>query len=224
MRVEGAYSSYYNNVYQASRIPGQTELPVSTGLSGISRQDSVSLHKNSRFSGVIVDISPEGWEMYQRSRFNGVTAEVQRESVAPNNSEPKSLTAILKGIYAGSGSIRDTGRIEGIMETHECQTCKNRKYQDSSSDPSVSFQAPTHISPNMAAGSIAAHEGEHVSHEQQKAERDGRKIISQTVTLSSSICPECGRIYISGGVTRTITAKDNDNIAEQNPEKSMEGI
>ena len=225
MRIEAVFSSYYNNAFQTGRIPGQTELPISTGLTGISGQDSVSPYKSSGYSGVIVDISPEGWEAYRQSRFNGITAEVQRESAVPNNSEPKSPGAILKSIYAGNGSIGDSGRIAGIMEPHECQTCKNRKYQDSSSDPSVSFQAPTHISPSMAAGSIAAHEGEHVSHEQQKAERDGRKVISQTVTLHTSICPECGLIYISGGVTRTITAKDNgDNIAAQNSEKSGEGI
>ena len=99
---------------------------------------------------------------------------------------------------------------EDVFKTTECQTCKNRKYQDSSSDPSVSFQAPTHINPNQAGAAVASHEAEHVAHEQVKAEKEDRKIVSQTVSLSSSICPECGRLYISGGVTRTITASKPD--------------
>ncbi|MCL2067518.1 MAG: hypothetical protein FWG99_08645 [Treponema sp.] len=111
-----------------------------------------------------------------------------------------------------SNKTNEAGGVKGIAEAmglQECQTCKSRKYQDSSSDSSVSFQSPTHIDPSQAAGAVAAHEAEHVAHEQVKAERDDRKVISQTVTLQSSICPECGRVYISGGVTRTVTAKDN---------------
>ncbi|MDR0568516.1 MAG: hypothetical protein LBG87_04855 [Spirochaetaceae bacterium] len=90
----------------------------------------------------------------------------------------------------------------------ECETCKNRKYKDGSTDPSVSFQSPAHIDPNQAASAVAAHEGEHVSREQLQAEQENRKVISQTVRLKTGVCPECGRVYISGGVTRTVTAPD----------------
>ena len=98
-----------------------------------------------------------------------------------------------------------------ILGPKECETCKNRKYKDSSDDPSVSFQTPTHISPEQSASMVMTHEGEHVSHEQAKAEQEGRRVISQTVTLQTSICPECGRIYVSGGTTRTVTAKNSSN-------------
>ena len=91
----------------------------------------------------------------------------------------------------------------------ECKTCANRKYVDGSDDPSVSFQTPTHISPGQAAASVSAHESEHVSNEQAKAEQEGREIISQTVTLKTSICPECKRVYVSGGETRTISRPKN---------------
>jgi hypothetical protein len=104
------------------------------------------------------------------------------------------------------GKLGAAGKIAGITE---CQTCKNRKYQDVSNDPSVSFQTPTHISPGQSASMVMAHESEHVSHEQAKADQEGRRVISQTVTLETSICPECGRVYVSGGVTKTVTAKDN---------------
>ena len=104
----------------------------------------------------------------------------------------------------------ESGKAEALeaAQPRECQTCKNRKYQDDSSDPSVSFQAPAHISPGAAPSVVASHEREHVSHEQTKAKQDDRRIVSQTVTLKTSICPECGRMYISGGVTRTLTATD----------------
>jgi hypothetical protein len=102
------------------------------------------------------------------------------------------------------------GSIEKMAAMTECQTCKNRKYQDVSNDPSVSFQAPTHISPGQSASMVMAHESEHVSHEQAKADQEGRKVVSQSVTLQTSICPECGRVYVSGGVTRTLTVKEND--------------
>jgi hypothetical protein len=97
------------------------------------------------------------------------------------------------------------------LEPKECETCKNRKYKDVSNDPSVSFQTPTHMGPGQSASGVMAHENEHVSHEQAKAARNDRRVISQSVTLSSAICPECGTIYISGGVTRTVTAADNSN-------------
>jgi hypothetical protein len=92
-----------------------------------------------------------------------------------------------------------------------CETCRNRTYQDVSDDPSVSFQTPTRIGPGQAAALVMAHEREHVSNEQAEADREGRRVISQSITLETSICPECGRVYVSGGVTRTVTAEDNSS-------------
>ncbi|MCL2627502.1 MAG: hypothetical protein FWD44_02220 [Oscillospiraceae bacterium] len=96
-----------------------------------------------------------------------------------------------------------TERIAPLEPNGECHTCANRKYVDGSDDSSVSFQTPTKISPNMAAAAVASHENEHVRNEQAKAARDGREIISQTVTLTYDCCPECGKNYVSGGTTRT---------------------
>jgi len=129
--------------------------------------------------GVVVDISPEAWE-YARGK-----AEMEKIAEAVDKKGP--------------GAIKPP---------EECQTCKNRKYVDSSDDPSVSFQSPAHIGPGQAASGVMAHEQEHVSHEQARAEKEGRKVVSQTVSLSVSACPECGRMYVSGGVTRTITVKE----------------
>ena len=104
---------------------------------------------------------------------------------------------------------RETQRSNQVESPTECKTCASRRYVDVSDDPSVSFQSPTHISPGQSAASVSAHESEHVSNEQAKAEQEGREIISQTVTLKTSICPECKRVYVSGGETRTISRPKN---------------
>ena len=93
----------------------------------------------------------------------------------------------------------------------QCQTCASRKYVDQSDDPSVSFQTPTKINPNMAMSAVASHENEHVRNEQSKAQRQDREIISQTVTLHYDSCPECGRQYVSGGTTRTMSISKSDD-------------
>ena len=51
---------------------------------------------------------------------------------------------------------------------------------------------------------------EHVSHAQAKAQREDEKILSQSVTYHTAICPECGRTYLSGGTTRTVFQKSQD--------------
>ena len=103
------------------------------------------------------------------------------------------------------------------FDSFECQTCKNRKYQDGSDDSGVSFQTPTKVDPKAAASAVRSHEQEHVSRNRSKAQREGREIVSQTVTIHTGICPECGRVYVSGGTTRTTTrdASNKDNFADK---------
>ena len=91
------------------------------------------------------------------------------------------------------------------MEEAECQTCKKRKYQDESDDPGVSFQTPTNIAPEQAGEAVRGHEMEHVVREQAKARQEGRRVVSQSVTIHTGICPECGDVYVTGGTTRTVT-------------------
>ena len=92
-----------------------------------------------------------------------------------------------------------------IMAEAECQTCKERKYQDGSDDPGVSFKTPTNVAPELAALAVRGHEQEHVVREQAEARREGRDVVSQSVTYHTAICPECGKVYVSGGTTRTST-------------------
>lgn len=101
------------------------------------------------------------------------------------------------------------------LKEGECETCEKRKYQDGSDDPGVSFKTPTNIKPEQAASAVRGHEMEHVVREQAKAGREGRKVVSQSVTMHTEICPECGKSYVSGGTTRTVTKADTDNAAQQ---------
>lgn len=106
----------------------------------------------------------------------------------------------------GAKSSKDSERVFGQpdMDTYECQTCKNRKYQDGSNDPNVSFKSPTKLSPEKAAFAIRAHEAEHVSHAWAEAQTEGKEILSQSVAYHTAVCPECGRTYMSGGTTQTV--------------------
>jgi hypothetical protein len=131
------------------------------------------------------------------------------------NISPEAVAAYRKNVQAQTGlkNVDPTQALEG------CQTCKSRKYVDQSSDSSVSFQSPQHISPGQAAAVVMSHEREHISNDRARAIRDDRKVISQTVSLSMSACPECGKMYVSGGTARTVTAKNNnENSPEQNKE------
>ena len=103
------------------------------------------------------------------------------------------------------GREGDSKSPQETMEESECQTCKNRKYQDGSDDPGVSFKTATNIAPEQAAAAVRGHEQEHVVREQAKAQREDRKVVSQSVTIHTEICPECGDVYVSGGTTRTTT-------------------
>lgn len=103
------------------------------------------------------------------------------------------------------GQEEDSKSPQETMEESECQTCKNRKYQDGSDDPGVSFKTATSVAPEQAAAAVRGHEQEHVVREQAKAQREDRKVVSQSVTIHTEICPECGDVYVSGGTTRTTT-------------------
>ncbi len=121
----------------------------------------------------------------------------------------------------------DSKTAQEVVDESECQTCKNRKYQDGSDDPGVSFKTPTNIAPEQAASAVRGHENEHVVREQAKAQREDRKVVSQSVTIHTAICPECGDVYVSGGTTRTTTKAnpvEEAKPAEDKKQPSFEAI
>lgn len=105
----------------------------------------------------------------------------------------------------------------------ECQTCKERKYQDGS-DENVSFKAAAHISPEAAGAAVRAHEGEHVSNAYKKAAEDGGKVINASVMIHTAICPECGRTYVSGGTTSTTIRYSKEENPYEKAKKAQEAI
>lgn len=124
----------------------------------------------------------------------------------------------------GNPAAENSKSAREVMEEGECQTCKERKYQDGSDDPGVSFKTPTNIAPNQAAAAVRGHENEHVVREQAKAQQEDRKVVSQSVTYHTDICPECGKAYVSGGTTRTVTKANNSEqvyqpVNQQDPGK-----
>ena len=112
--------------------------------------------------------------------------------------DPAELAVRMRIQYADSSKEEGAGvdAAQKAAEDAECQTCKERKYQDGSDDAGVSFKTPTHISPDQAASAVKGHEMEHVVRERAAAKREDR--------------PECGRVYVSGGTTRTTTASEPD--------------
>ena len=125
-------------------------------------------------------------------------------------------TAAQTDTTPAAGSQEDAPKVAGMgaenaqktSEEAECKTCQERKYQDGSNDPGVSFKTPTHIGPDQSASAVRGHEMEHVVRERAKAQSEGRRVISQSVSMQTGICPECGSVYVAGGVTRTTTAAD----------------
>lgn len=117
--------------------------------------------------------------------------------------------------------LQGVTREQKANSTEECQTCKNRKYQDGS-DEMVSFKSAAHISPTASASVVRAHEQEHVSNAYSKAATGNGKVIRASVTLKTAICPECGRSYIAGGTTDTQIKYYNEENPYQQELKSAD--
>lgn len=162
-----------------------------------------------------------GVELPGTSRASGEDA-VQMDLPGASSSEDAAVQAGLPGTSSetentAAAAEEDAPKVAGMgtesaqktSEEAECKTCKERKYQDGSDDPGVSFKSPTHIAPDQSASAVRGHELEHVVRERAKAQSEGRRVISQSVTMQTGICPECGRVYTAGGVTRTTTAADS---------------
>lgn len=105
----------------------------------------------------------------------------------------------------------------------ECETCKNRKYQDGS-DEDVSFKSPAHIDPNAAASRVRSHEQEHVSNAYKEAAQNNGKVVSCNVAIHTAVCPECGRTYVSGGTTSTQIRYFNEDNPYQKNMKSSDAV
>ena len=188
--------------------------------------------------GMFVETGKEGLSPVDGSRKNALEGQLAQaeDALGRNdlkgaedallNGAPKAEEAKLPGLPGQEGDAEDEKALDGksaqgaesaqeALEEGECETCESRKYQDGSDDMGVSFQTPTNIKPEQAASAVRGHEMEHVYREQAKADREGRKVVSQSVTMHTEICPECGKSFVSGGTTHTVTKADTDNAAQQ---------
>ncbi len=110
----------------------------------------------------------------------------------------------------------------GKSSPEECETCKNRKYVDGSDEANVSFKSATHVSPEGASAAVRAHEGQHVTNAYKKASEGNGEVISASVRIHTAVCPECGRTYVSGGVTNTQIKYYNESNPYQQNMKSAD--
>lgn len=105
--------------------------------------------------------------------------------------------------YAGIGNEEDASKKANSKSSpEECETCKKRKYKDGS-DEMVSFKSAAHIAPGASGAVVRGHEQEHVSNAYKKAAAKGGQVLQASVAIHTSVCPECGRSYVSGGTTST---------------------
>ena len=142
-------------------------------------------------------ISPiNGYNTYSMTPISGIHGYGQNTDIYGIQPETESHKTIKN---PSASKVRSAGKESSPAE---CETCASRKYQDGS-DENVSFKTAQHISPEAAATRVRAHEQEHVSNAFTKAAQNNGKVLSANVTIRTSICPECGRSYVSGGTTST---------------------
>ena len=121
------------------------------------------------------------------------------------------------------GIPKDPKKVDKTDPNYECQTCENRKYQDGSNESDVSFKNASKVAPEAAAGAVRSHEQQHVSNAYDKAAKGNGKVISATVQIHTSCCPECGKTYVSGGTTRTQIKYTNEENPYQKNLKNLQG-
>ena len=135
--------------------------------------------------------------------------------------------------YAGLGQVKtttgevvddDSARAKQLKRIGQvkCETCANRKYKDGSNEADVSYKTATHISPESAASAVRSHEMEHVSNAYSKASKGNGEVVSANVKITTSICPECGRSYVSGGLTTTQIKFDKENPYNKNKKELLD--
>ena len=247
--IGGYYSIYQNrnalqkqNTNPASTEPVSavaraqtTPVPPVSKVPTVQRGAAQAVQEDSPFQFPTMREGADPAEMAVRARIqylDGKAEDLETELLGWNQS--KGLERLLNGEELQKktegeqdglkiGQEEDAKTPQETMEEAECQTCKNRKYQDGSDDPGVSFKTATNVAPEQAVAAVRGHEQEHVVREQAKAQREDRKVVNQSVTIHTDICPECGDVYVSGGTTRT-TTKANPVEEPQQAENKKSGF
>ena len=142
---------------------------------------------------------------------------------AAGMTNPDQVSPVDKAKGVDAASSVNGKSVDKTDPGYKCQTCANRKYQDGSNEHDVSFKSAAKVAPEAAASAVRSHEQMHVNNAYQKAEQDNGKVISANVTIHTSICPECGKTYVSGGTTRTMIKYGNEENPYQKNLKNLQG-
>ena len=161
-------------------------------------------------NGINTFTQPSAYSFQTGTAYEGYAGSVQMM--------PEGDTAAQTIRNPGESTEKQAGRESSPAE---CETCKNRKYQDGS-DEMVSFKSAAHISPNAAASRVRSHEQEHVSNAYKEAAQNNGKVMSCNVAIHTAVCPECGRTYVSGGTTATQIKYFNEENPYQKEMKSSD--
>lgn len=158
-----------------------------------------------------LEIRKEHYRKQQEERYSDIPDE-----------KLKDIDKRIENLENRLSKMKSEGKEDG-----ECETCKNRRYQDESDDPGVSFKSASKIASGTAEAAVRGHEYEHVNRNQAKADREGKEVVYQTVRIKHGICPECGDSYVSGGETVTVTKAKNDErfqVGLENEEGEIGGL
>lgn len=207
----GSYIFTYRYEFSNGSVAGRMQAAGNTGMSASqSTSDQYTGYRTANSLMGKVPSMPPVNRAVQGEEGNTVSDLLIRKGVDPveyavrmriQYMEPEGIE-----LPGAPENVQGDEKVSETLEGEKCQTCEQRKYQDGSNDMGVSFKTPTRIAPEAAGAMVRSHEQEHVTRERAKAEREDRQVISQSVTLHTDICPECGKVYISGGTTRTTTA------------------
>lgn len=147
------------------------------------------------------------------------------DSGMANSNVQNDVTPTAKADSAdNTNTLNENDRIKPgyTSSPNECETCKERKYQDGSNESNVSFKSASHVSPEAAGSAVRAHEGQHVKNAYSKASKNNGEVLSASVSIHTAICPECGRVYVSGGTTKTSIKYPNESNPYQQNRKSAD--
>ncbi len=168
---------------------------------------SISFHSGSQFSG-----GSRGQIESDLNRLKKQRDDYEKQSyLAPASgidSKIASLEKRIENLQQRLDKYKEEEKAE--QQNEECETCANRRYQDGSDDPGVSFKMAGKIDPSSAESVVRGHEYEHVYRNQAKAAREDKEIVYQNVVIKHGICPECGDPYVAGGETTTVTKTKSD--------------
>ena len=148
------------------------------------------------------------------SRSDGGVTDSAADALRINASEGSVKLKVHSESDAKDAGLSDA-EIKGLKRSGqiECATCASRTYQDGS-DEEVSFKSAAHISPEASAARVRGHEQEHVSNAFKKAATGNGRVLQASVAIHTATCPECGKSYVSGGLTTTKIAYSDDKYGQ----------